>query len=133
MSDETAGTTADLDRTDIAISIAGAVALAVYSSWMAADFLPRWVVFAIVVLGSGYLLLAQTDRRARIGYTAYVLAGLLVVTPLVLVLPDAVYADTFGLSALSLVFTTANLLVFLVFLAVGSVVAGISYRYGNAT
>jgi hypothetical protein len=124
---------ADLDRTDIAISTAGAVALAVYSSWMAADFLPRWVVFAIVVLGSGYLLLAQTDRGARIGYTAYALTGLLVVTPLVLVLPDAVYADTFGVSALSLVFTTANLLVFLVFLLLGGVVAGVSYRYVNAT
>jgi len=133
MSGETTGTMANLDRTDIAISTAGAVALAVYSSWMAADFLPRWVVFAIVVLGSGYLLLAQTDRGSRIGYTAYALTGLLVVTPLVLVLPDVVYADTFGVSVLSLVFTTANLLVFLVFLLLGGVVAGVSYRYVNAT
>lgn len=126
-SDESAvGREVDLGREfavdRVAIATVGAVVLGLYATWITADLVSRWLVFAVVVLGAGYLLLDQPDRRGAIAYAAYVLAGLLAATPILLAIPDVLAADQFGVGPVALVTTTANAILLVVFLALAAVV-----------
>lgn len=118
---------------DVAVSVVAAALLGIYATWITADFLPRWLVFGFVLVAGGFSLLTQDTRRARLQNALYALAGLLVLTPILLVLPDVLHADTLGVSALSLAFTVANLLLFVVFAVLAAVSAGVGYWAGGAT
>lgn len=115
----------------VATALGGAVLLALYAAWIAADFLPRWLTAGLVAIGAGYGLLRQGTPRARLQNVLYAFAGLLLLTPVLLVLPDAVNADAYGVGVLSIVFTTANVLVFVAFAVVAALIAGIAYKAGE--
>lgn len=132
MAGETAtSVTADVDPAVVAASLGYAAVLGAYASWIAADLLPRWLVLGLSIAGVGYLLYGRQTVRGRRAYAAYVLAGLLVLTPVLLVLPDAIYADRMGVGALWLVVTTTNALLFVVFAAVAALVAFAGYRQAD--
>lgn len=122
---------ADEEPRTIAASVAGAVLLGIYASWMFADLLPRWLVFGVTLLAGGYGLLAFDARSERLRAGLYAFAALLLSTPVVLVLPDALYADEFGVSAVSLVFTTVNVLLLVVFAVLAAIVGGVGYWLGG--
>jgi hypothetical protein len=124
-------TDVETDPTAVVTALVGAGLLGLYAAWIAADFLPRWFTVGLVVLGAGYGLLRQETPRPRLQNALYVLAGLLLLTPVFLVLPDAVNADAFGVGVLSIVFTTMNVVVFLAFALVAALVAGAAYQAGE--
>lgn len=131
MAGETATPTAEFDATTAAVALGGAALLGAYAAWVAADFLPRWLTFGLVALVAGYRLFDQPTHRARARYAAYVLAGLLLLTPVLVVLPDALHADRMGVGTLRLVATTANAILFAVFALLAALVALAGRRAGR--
>lgn len=125
------GFATDLGVGDAAVTAGCTLVLAGYASWIAADALPRWLAFLAVALGAGYALLRVDDRRTRVGTAAYALAGLLALTPVALIVPDALWADELGVSALSMVLTTGNAILVVVFLALAAAVGYLGYRFGG--
>lgn len=118
------------------VTVAGAIVaaglLGVYAAWIAADILPRWLTAALVLVGGGYGLLRQETRRARLQNVLYAVAGLLLLTPVLMILPDAIQADAFGVGVLSIVFMTANVVLFVVFGVVAALVAGVARKVGES-
>lgn len=132
MSGETAsGFDVETEPKAVVTSVVVAALLGGYASWIAADLLPRWLVFGFVLVVGSYGLLTQDLRQARLQSALYTFAGLLFLTPILLVLPDVLHADTLGVSASSLAFTTANLLFFVVFAIFAAVFAGLGYWIGE--
>lgn len=117
------------------VTVAGAIVaaglLGMYAAWIAADILPRWLTAALVLVGGGYGLLRQETRRARLQNVLYAVAGLLLLTPVLMILPDAIQADAFGVGVLSIVFMTANVVLFVVFGVVAALVAGVARKVGE--
>lgn len=117
------------------VTVAGAIVaaglLGMYAAWIAADILPRWLTAALVLVGGGYGLLRQETRRARLQNVLYAVAGLLLLTPVLMILPDAIQADAFGVGVLSIVFMTANIVLFVVFGVVAALVAGVARKVGE--
>lgn len=113
----------------IAGIVVGALFFGAYAAWMAADFLPRALVFVFVALGVGGMLYQRDDGREQLVYAGYVLAGLLVLTPILMVLPDVVAAGVYGRGAFEMLFMTANFVLFLIFAVPAAVVAYLSYRF----
>lgn len=117
------------------VTVAGAIVaaglLGIYAAWIAADILPRWLTAALVLVGGGYGLLRQETRRARLQNVLYAVAGLLLLTPVLMILPDAIQADAFGVGVLSIVFMTANIVLFVVFGVVAALVAGVARKVGE--
>jgi len=112
----------------IAGVVLGGLLLGAYAMWITADLLPRALTFIFVAVGVGGMLYRREDGREQLVYAGYVLAGLLFLTPIMMILPDVLAAGTFGVSALSLVFVTVNIVLFVVFLILAVVVAYLSYR-----
>ena len=122
---------ADLEATGVAVSVATAAVLGAYAAWITADLLPRWVAFGLVAVVAGYLLAGKPTNRARLRYAADTFAGLLLLTPVLVVLPDALGADRMGVDAVSLVATTANAILFVAFAILAAVVAAVGHLLGE--
>ena len=108
------------------------VFLGAYAAWITADLLPRGIPFVFVAVGVGGVLYRQRTQTEEgsvgLAYAGYVFAGLLVLTPVMMVLPDAVFADAYGGSVLGVFLMTMNLVYLAVFGLFGAVVAYVSYR-----
>lgn len=92
---------------------------------MAADLVPRWLLFPVVAVLAVFLLYERTAAHEQAVFVGYALAAMLATTPFVMVVPDV--TGGFG-AGLSMVFTTANLLVFVIFVLVAGVVGYGTYR-----
>lgn len=121
----------DVETADAAVTVGCSLVVGLYAGWIAADLLPRWLAFVLVAVGTGYVLLDVPDQRTRVGTAAYILAGLLALTPVALVVPDAAAAGALGVGPLSMVLTTANAIVTVIFLAVAGGVAYLGHRLGG--
>lgn len=106
----------------------GGVLLGAYATWITADVLPRALTFIFVAVGVGGTLYRREEPREQLVYAGYVLAGLLFLTPVMMILPDLISAGAYGVGALELLFMTMNLVLFVVFAVPGVVVAYLSYR-----
>ncbi|MDZ7731621.1 MAG: hypothetical protein U5K37_12970 [Natrialbaceae archaeon] len=100
--------TDELDPKLIAGTVVGAVLLGLYAAWIAADLLARWLTFGIVAIGAGYVLFSKEEIRGQFVYAAYVFAGLLVLTPVFMVMPDVLSAEAYGRTATELIFLGWN-------------------------
>ncbi|MDZ7687350.1 MAG: hypothetical protein U5J64_01280 [Halobacteriales archaeon] len=126
---ESASAFGGIDARTVATAVVGGLVLGAYAMWITADLLPRALTFIFVTLGVGGILYRRADGREQLVYAGYVLAGLLFLTPIMMILPDVLSAGTYGVSALSLVFVTVNIVLFVVFLILAAVVAFLSYRF----
>ena len=129
--DERAESTPTDDRTLISPGHAGrvgggALVVSLYATWMAADLVGRWLLFPIVALMAGYLLHQRETGREQVVFVGYTLAGLLVLTPVIMVLPDG-FAG-FGVGSATMLFMAANALLFLLFALLAAVVAVVTFR-----
>ncbi len=106
--------------------VLGALAVSLYATWMAADLVGRWLLFPVVAVVAGYLLHQRETGREQLVFVGYTLAGLLVVTPVVVVLPDAVAG--FDVGATTMLFMTSNALLFVLFALLAGVVAAVTFR-----
>jgi hypothetical protein len=118
---------ADIEPRHVSGVVVGAVVLALYTSWMAADIVSRLVVFPIVALVAGYLLYKREEPGRKAVYVGYSLAKLLVITPFVMILPDITGDFTAGAAEMGL--TMANLILVVLFLLPAAGVAYVTYRY----
>jgi hypothetical protein len=127
MSETRSGVTdTDIQVRHVAGVVVGAVVIAYYASWMAADVVARQVVFPVVALAAGYLLYRREEPGEKTIYTGYTLARLLAITPLVFIIPDIVGDFTTG--PLELALTASNAALFIVFLLPAAAVAYVTYR-----
>ena len=129
--DERAESTPTDDRTLISPGhagrvVVGALVVSLYATWMAADLVGRWLLFPVVAVVAGYLLHQRDTSREQLVFVGYTLAGLLVVTPVVVVLPDAVAG--FDVGATTMLFMTSNALLFVLFALLAAVVAAVTFR-----
>lgn len=116
------------DATTVAVAVGGGLVLGLYASWMAADLVARWLVFLVVAVGAGYALFDQPDVRAQVAYGCYVLAGLLVLTPILMLFPDVLSGSEYGVGAVGMAAQLANLILLLVFGLLAAIVAYAGYR-----
>ena len=105
----------------------GAVVVALYAAWMAADMAGRWITFPLVAVIAGYFLIQRTDAGDKIVFVGYAIAGLLIITPLFFILPE-VFSDFDG-ELMTRAFGMANLLILIVFVIPGIIVAYATYRF----
>lgn len=117
---------ADIEMRHAAGVVVGAVVIALYTSWMAADVVSRTVVFPVVALAAGYLLSRREEPGQKSVYVGYTLAKLVALTPLVFVLPDV--SGDFTAGALELALTMSNAILFVLFLLPAGVLAYVTYR-----
>lgn len=122
-----AGTDFAVDPRHLSRVVLGAVVLALYATWMAADLVARWLLFPVVALLAGYLLYERRSAHDQTVFVGYALSILLVLTPILFVVPDITGGFDAGLS--SLVFTVSNLMVLILFGILAAVVAYATYRY----
>lgn len=118
----------DLEPTRVAGAVLGATLLGMYAAWIAADFLARPLTFLVVAGGAGYVLAGKPDARSQAVYGGYVLAGLLVLTPILMVLPDVLSGSTYGPGALGMALLVGNVLLFVLFAIPAVAVAYVAYR-----
>lgn len=123
--------THDIGTTVLAVVTAAVAAF--YAAWLAADLLPRTLVFAVVALVVSFLLYRRPDRRAVAAAGLYAVAILLAVTPVAL---NAAVIATAGMTGvtdpLARVLTVTDLKVFFGFLIAAAVPAAIGYYLNNA-
>jgi len=120
----------------VARAAVASVFLGAYASWITADLLPRAMTFVFVTVGVGGMLYRQWTEAgdesgsAGVGlaYAGYVFAGLLLLTPLMMILPDVVYADAYGGSVVGVFLMTMNIVYFVFFGVLAAVVAYLSRR-----
>ena len=103
----------------------GALGVAVYATWMAADVLARWLTFPVVAVLAA-ILLVDRDPHEQFVFLGYAFAGLFVLTPVLMILPDAL--GDFGEGAATMVFVTANLLLVALFAIPAAVLVYVTYR-----
>jgi len=106
----------------------GGLLLGAYATWITADILPHALTFIFVGVGVGGTLYRREDIREQLVYAGYVLAGLLFLTPVMMILPDLISAGVYGVGAFELLFMTMNLVLFVVFAVPAALVAFLSYR-----
>lgn len=116
------------DTTAVAATVVGGLVLGLYASWMAADLVARWLVFLVVALGAGYALFDQPAVRAQVAYGCYVLAGLVLLTPVLMILPDVLSGSVYGVGAVGMAAQLANLILLAVFGLLAAIVAYVGYR-----
>lgn len=116
----------DLEPGHLARTVLGALALALYAAWMAADILPRWLSIPFVAVIGGYLLVDR-DPHGQVVYLGYAFGALLVLTPILMILPDV--RGDFGEAAATMAFMTANLLLLVLFLIPAVLVVYATYRF----
>lgn len=118
----------DLDAGHVAAILAGAILLALYATWVTADLLARWLVFPLVALAAGYALSRRPTTRGKAIYVCTVLAGLLVLTPVFVLLPDVLSAGEYGVSPSSMVFTAGALFLVILYGIPAAIVGYVGYR-----
>lgn len=123
----------DIDWGLLGNAVGGALILAWYATWITADLLARWIIFPLVALLAGYLLYQQDSGHDQGVYFGYRLAVLVLVTPLLLVLPDVLGADAYGVGGLTLLVTYTNILLGIVFAIIAGIIAYVTYRYDGGT
>lgn len=123
----------DLEWGKLGNAVGGALILAWYATWITADLLARWIIFPLVALLAGYLLYQQDSGHDQGVYFGYRLAVLVLVTPLLIVLPDVLGADAYGVGGLTLLVTYTNILLGIVFAIIAAIIAYVTYRYDGGT
>jgi hypothetical protein len=116
----------DVERGHLVRVVLGAVVISLYAVWMAADLIARWLLFPVVAVLAGYLLFERDTAHEQTIFVGYAFAALLLVTPLLLFFPDV--TGDFDRSLSSLLFTTANVLLFVLFAVVAGTVTYVTYR-----
>lgn len=114
-------------------AIVAGLILGTYATWITADLIVQWVMFPVVFAMASYLCYRKDGRHAQWVFVGYGLAVLVAVTPVFLVLPDALLADAYGIGAIPLVFMYANFLLLLGFAILGGTIAYITYRFDGGT
>lgn len=131
LSDETGSvipdSTSDVDLHHLSRAVLGAVVISLYAVWMAADLVARWLLFPVVAVLAGYLLFERSTAHAQTVFVGYAFAVMLVVTPVLLFIPDL--TGGFDASPSTMLFTTANVVLLLLFAIVAGIVAYATYRY----
>jgi len=109
------------------LALVTAVVPAWYLSWLLADFGLRGVGFLLGWIGVSWVLANRNPPR-ELGITwLRIIAGLLLLTPVFLVLPFVMNADRFGVGNLAgFVLTESNLITILVFALLAAIPAGIA-------
>lgn len=120
---------ADLDPRHVAGVVVGALVLALYASWMAADIVGRWLIFPVVALLTGYYLYLRDEPGDKGVFFGYSLAGMMVLTPILMVVPDLTGSFEGGTPAIGL----ANVVILVIFLIPAAIVAYVTYRYSGGT
>jgi hypothetical protein len=131
VSDETTSVAsgATSERRHLSRAVLGAAVVSLYAVWMAADLVARWLLFPVVAVLTGYLLYEQPTARAQTVFVGYAVAVMLVVTPILMIVPDL--TGGFDASPSSRLFTTANVVLSVLFVVVAGVVAYVTYRLGG--
>lgn len=117
----------DIEPRHAAGVIVGAVVLAFYASWMAADIVGRWLMFPVVAILTGYFLFLREEPGDKGVFFGYSLAAMLVLTPILMVIPD-ITGDFVGSPP---IFALSNLLMLVLFLIPAGIVAYVTYRYSG--
>ena len=116
-------------RVTTTVVLAIAVALAWYASWLTADLGLGTVTFVLVAAVAAYGLYRQPSRRAVLVVGLYVLAALLVVTPLFMNLPFMLAAGTYDVSnAPAFTMRLADVVFLVVFVVLAAVPGGLAWR-----
>lgn len=118
--------TVDIDPRHLAVVALGAVVLALYASWMAADLVARWLTIPLVVVIAGGLLYGRTSASDKLAFVGYALAALLALTPVLIILPDVL--GDFTESPVEMALTVSNLLLVVAFALLAALVAYLAYR-----
>lgn len=116
----------DIERGHLGRTVLGTVAISLYAVWMAADIVARWLLGPVIAVLVGYLLVERETAHEQKIFVGYAFAIMLLVTPLLLFLPDV--TGDFDRSLSSMLFTTANVLLFVLFAIVAGIVAYVTYR-----
>lgn len=127
MSEETARSGIEFEPKHLGGVVIGAVVVALYAAWMAADMAGRWITFPLVAVIAGYFLIQRTDGGDKIVFVGYAIAGLLIITPLFFTLPEIL--SGFDGELMTRAFGMANLLLVIVFVIPGVIVAYATYRF----
>lgn len=93
---------------------------------MAADLVPRWLLLPVVGLIAGLVLYRQGSADEQAAYLGYALALLLLLTPVLVVLPDLTAG--FAASPGTMLSMASNLLLVVIFGLAAALVAYITYR-----
>jgi len=120
------GSTDDLDYGHLSSVVLGAVVLALYAAWMGADLVPRWLLFPVVALLTGYILSQRESGHDKSIFVGYALAGMIFLTPLLFFVPDV--TSGYNASTSELLFTSSNFFLFVLFVIPAVVVAYVTYR-----
>lgn len=112
---------------DLALVAVVAIVVGYYGAWLAGDYIGRLTGLVVFGVVAAYLLVQQPTSRAVVAGGLYLLAGLVVVTPVFLNLP-VVTGRHAGISApTQLVFHPGVYVFSLVFVVLAAVLAGIGY------
>lgn len=116
----------------VAVIAVLAVIISLYASWIMADLVPRLVIFIVAFIFGGYLLYSRVEIRNIVSTFLYILAGLFLITPVMLILPDLANSDMVpGASRLFMDEITA--IIFVVFIVIAGVTMGIGYYVSRNT
>jgi hypothetical protein len=103
-----------------------------FAAWLVADYALRTPAFIVAALVFGYTLYDEPDVSRVVGASLYWLSALVALIPVMLNLP---YVTNGGMPTMddpwALVTTTADVEVFLVFLAVAGALAAVGYGIRN--
>lgn len=129
LSEETTdvGSQLDVEPGHVGGVIAGALVIALYAAWMAADLAARWITFPIVAILAGYFLFQRENSASKLTFIGYAIGGLLIITPLFFILPEIF--SGFETALMTRAFGLANLLLVIVFVIPGAIIAYATYRY----
>lgn len=116
----------DVDPQHLAGVAIGAVVVALYASWMAADLVARWLTIPVVVVIAGGLLYGRTSASDKLAVVGYMLAALLALTPVLIILPDVL--GDFTERPVEMAFTVSNVLLVVFFALLAALVAYLAYR-----
>lgn len=112
---------------DLALVALAAIVVGYYGAWLAGDYVGRLAGLVVFGVVAAYLLVQQPTGRAVVVRGLYLLAGLVVVTPVFLNLPVLTGRHA-GISApAQLVFHPGVYVFSLVFVGLAGILAGAGY------
>lgn len=116
-----------VDRREAGLALALSLVPAWYLSWLLADVGLRWIGFVLGWTAVSWVLVSREwPRELGIAWLR-ILAGLLLLTPIFLVIPFVLNAGRFGVGKLAgFVLTESNLITIVVFALLAAVPAGIA-------
>jgi hypothetical protein len=117
-----------VDRRNAGLAIALSLVPAWYLSWLLADFGLRGIGFVVGWIAVSWVLVSREWPRALGIAWLRILAGLLLLTPIFLVIPFVLNAGRFGIGKLAgFVLTESNLIAIVVFALLAAVPAVIAH------